>query len=63
MKNRMCALCQFCTYEESCKCSVCHNEVAEMFGEALTREDMDAEDCEYFSPHVYKEKLEETLRQ
>ena len=58
MKNDICAVCQFCTYEVlgDGEC-YCHNEQSRNYGRMLSTKDTNKLGCDDFSPHLYYEDL------
>ncbi|MBP3783861.1 MAG: hypothetical protein J6I68_11500 [Butyrivibrio sp.] len=61
-KENICALCRFCTFEESHNSMVCHNESSKSFGKDLDDKQIKAQACDDFTPHKYHIPLKEALK-
>ena len=62
--NDICAVCQFCTYEDGKPPKAfCHNEQSKNYGIMLSHKDAHKPGCADFSPHIYKDmSLKDALR-
>lgn len=54
MKEKICAVCRFCTYEDG-RDFVCHNEDSENYGNDLDYGKIRKWACEDFTGHTYKD--------
>lgn len=60
--KKTCGFCRFCTYEESHKNYVCHNENGKRYGTIIRPEETRRLICSDFSGHVYDMSLKEALK-
>lgn len=60
--KKTCGLCRFCTYEETYKEYVCHNENGKRYGTIIRPEETRRLICSDFSGHVYDMPLKEALK-
>jgi len=54
MKEKICSICRFCTYEEG-RDFVCHNEDSKNYGIDLKHDKIQKWACEDFTGHTYKD--------